>query len=110
MLQTTGYFQKPYEYLRCTFNNQKTHHSVWNYEIAEKQGHITPKPVELIENIIKHSSNEGGLVLDPMCGSGSTAIACLKLNRKYIGIEISPEYCKMAEARIEEEMKQGNLF
>jgi len=55
--------REEYEDLRFTFNNQKTHHSVWNYEIAKKQGHITPKPVVMMENIIKHSSKEGDVVL-----------------------------------------------
>ena len=112
-LQSTGYFQREYEDLRreyedlrYTFNNQKTHHSVWNYEIAKKQGHITPKPVTLIENIIKHSSNEGGIVLDPMMGSGTTGVACKRLNRHFIGIEKDPGYFKIAEARINEETKQ----
>jgi len=55
--------RQEYEDLRYTFNNQKTHHSVWNYEIAEKQGHVTPKPVPLIENIIYHSKQRRGYSL-----------------------------------------------
>ncbi len=48
-----------FESSRYTFNNQKTHHSVWNYDFDSKKiGHITPKPVALIENILKHSSNK----------------------------------------------------
>ena len=115
-LQTTGYFQHPYEDLRrdyedlrrdyedlrYTFNNQKTHHSVWNYSIARKEGHVTPKPVELIETIIEYSSNEGDTVLDPTAGSGTTAVACRKSNRHYICIEKEPEYCAIAEKRIAE--------
>ena len=84
-----------------TFNNQKTHHSVWNYEIAEKKGHITPKPILLIENILKHSSNENDIVLDPFTGSGTTLIACKRLNRNYIGIEMEEEYIQIAEARLQ---------
>lgn len=98
---------KPYSWVeekfweeRYVFNNQRTHHSVWNYEIAEKQGHITPKPVPLLENIIKHSSNEGDVVLDCFMGSGSTGVACKKLNRKFIGIELSEEYFEIAKKRI----------
>ena len=102
--------RREYEGLRYVFNNQKTHHSVWNYEIAEKKGHITPKPIELIANIIKHSSNPADLILDPFLGSGTTAVAAKTLGRRYIGIEISPEYCEIARKRIEntgiqEEMK-----
>ena len=123
-LQTTGYFQREYESLwleyerlrleyeglrleyedlRYTFNNQKTHHSVWNYEIAEKNGHITPKSIPLIENILKHSSNEEDIVLIPFVGGGNDCIACKRLNRKYIGYEINKEYCKIAEQGLEAE-------
>lgn len=45
--------RREYEDLRYTFNNQKSHHSVWNYDIAERVNHITPKPIPLINNILK---------------------------------------------------------
>ena len=92
--------REEYEDLRFTFNNQKTHHSVWNYEIAKKQGHITPKPVVMMENIIKHSSKEGDVVLDCFMGSGTTGVACKNLNRDFIGIELDEGYFKIAEERI----------
>ena len=93
--------RKEYEELRYTFNNQKTSHSVWNYEIANKTGHVTPKPVELIENIIKHSSNDNDLIFDAFMGNGTTGVACQNLNRSFIGIEKDPEYFKMAQERID---------
>lgn len=102
--------RKEYEDLRYTFNNQKTHHSVWNYEIAKRTGHITPKPVDMIENIIKHSSNAGDTVLDCFMGSGTTAIACIKNNRNFIGFEINKEYCELANARIDMECRQIKLW
>ena len=89
--------------IRYTFNNQKTHHSVWNYEIAKKNGHITPKSIPLIENILKHSSNEDDIVLIPFVGSGNECIACKNLNRRYVGFETNQEYYDMAEKRLEEE-------
>lgn len=95
--------RQQYESLRYTFNNQKTHHSVWNYEIAPKIGHCTPKPLPLIENIIKHSSNEGDIVLDPFLGSGTTAVACRNLKRQCIGIEKEGTYIKIAKKRLMEE-------
>jgi len=91
--------RREYEDLRYTFNNQKTHHSVWNYEIAERIDHATPKPAELIKNIIVHSSKEGNLILDPFLGSGTTAYCAKKLNRKCIGIEIEEKYCEIAAKR-----------
>ena len=89
-----------YESLRYTFNNQKTHHSIWNYEIAKKEGHITPKPIELIENIIKHSSNENDIILDCFMGSGTTAISAINTNRQYIGFELNETYFNIANNRI----------
>ena len=79
--------RQEYESLRYTFNNQKLHHSVMNYDAAPKQGHITPKNTDLLEYIIKTSSNKGDVVFDCFMGSGSTGIACINTNRKFIGIE-----------------------
>jgi len=67
-----------------------------------KGGHPTQKPVALFEYLIKTYTNEGDLVLDNCIGSGTTAIACIKANRKFIGIEISEEYCEIANKRIKE--------
>jgi site-specific DNA-methyltransferase (adenine-specific) len=102
-LQSTGFWQKSYSELdknRYTYNNQKTHHSVWNYEIASKIGHVTPKPVELIENIIKHSSNEGDIVLDCCAGSMTTAIACINTNRDFIVMEKDEKYFLLGSERV----------
>lgn len=62
--------------------------------------HPTQKPTEIMADFIKMSSKEGDTVFDPFIGSGTTAIACKLLKRNYIGCEISPEYCKIAEDRI----------
>ena len=97
--------REEYESLRYTFNNLKIHHSVMDYEIAKKQGHITPKPVDLLEYLIKTSSNEGDIVLDCFMGSGSTGVACMNTNRKFIGIELDNNYFNIAKQRIEEACK-----
>ena len=86
--------------MRFSFNNQKTHHSVWNYDIDKKIGHVTPKPLEMIKNIIKHSSNKGDIVLDCFMGSGTTAVACKELGRNFIGIEKEQEYIDLSTKRI----------
>ena len=62
--------------------------------------HPTVKPVALMKYLVKLVSRSGAVVLDPFAGSGSTLIACKKLNRKYIGIEREAEYVKIAEARL----------
>jgi len=92
--------RRDYDDQRYTFNNQKTHHSVWNYPVAQKVGHITPKPVELIETIIEYSSNEGDVVLDPTSGGGTTAVACHLTGRRYICIEKEEKYVKLARNRV----------
>ena len=93
--------RQEYEELRYTYNNLKEHHSVMNYEIAKKQGHMTPKPVDLLEYIIKTSSNEGDVVLDCFMGSGSIGVAWLNTNRKFIGIELNEKYFSIAKDRLE---------
>lgn len=76
------------------FNNQKTHHSVWNYDIAKRNKvHITPKPIDLLENILRHTTDENDFVLDCFAGSGSIGIASHNLNRKCILIEKEQKYC-----------------
>jgi DNA modification methylase len=50
--------------------------------------------------LIRTYSNAGDLVLDCCMGSGTTAIACLNTNRRFIGFELDPEYCRMAQARV----------
>lgn len=62
--------------------------------------HPTQKPVELLQKLIEKSSDQDDLVLDPFLGSGTTAVACKQLNRKFIGIELNPDYCKIAEQRV----------
>lgn len=75
------------------YRNLKTHHSIWNYDIAKRNDtHITPKPIDLLENIIKHTTDENDLVLDCFAGSGSLGIACLNTNRRCILIEKEEKY------------------
>lgn len=67
----------------------------------EKTPHPTQKPVDLLEYLIKTYTNEGDLVLDFTMGSGSTGVACMNLNRKFIGIELDENYFNIAKNRIE---------
>lgn len=62
--------------------------------------HPTVKPLKLMSYLITLGSRENDVILDPFLGSGTTCLAAKQLNRKYIGIEREPEYCKIAEARI----------
>lgn len=65
--------------------------------------HPTQKPVELCEYLIKTYSNKNDVVLDFTMGSGTTGVACKNLGRKFVGIELDPEYFKIAETRIKGE-------
>jgi site-specific DNA-methyltransferase (adenine-specific) len=83
-----------YEDLVPKFNNLKTHHSIWNYDMAKRcQVHVTPKPIDLLINIIKHVTDEGDLVLDCFAGSGTLGKACIETSRKCILIEKEKKYC-----------------
>lgn len=75
-----------------------------------KNGHPTQKPVALFEYLIKTYTNEGEIVLDNCMGSGTTAIACINTNRKYIGFEIEKEYYDLAIDRINKHLHTLNKY
>lgn len=68
--------------------------------IIGNKKHPTEKPVELMKILIENSSKEGNIVLDCFMGSGSTGIACIETNRKFIGCEIDKKYYDIAVERI----------
>jgi len=72
--------------------------------------HPTQKPVSVLEKIIKMASNERDLVFDPFMGVGSTGVASLKLNRRFLGIEIDKQYVKASRKRIKEIISKNKLI
>ena len=70
----------------------------------ERTGHPAQFPVALAKDHVITWSNEGDTVLDPFMGSGSTAVACIKTNRNFIGFEVNENYFELAKKRIEKEM------
>lgn len=81
-------------------NNGKQMKDVWSINLPKKEEkkfgkHPTQKPLELLKRIIRCSTNENDLILDPFNGSGTSGIAAYLLNRRYIGIEIEKEYCDL---------------
>lgn len=74
-----------------------------NHKDKKLYKHPTIKPLNMIERFINNSSNEGQIVLDPFMGSGTTGVACKKLNRNFIGVELDAEYFETAKKRIENE-------
>ena len=80
----------------------KYHSNIFEYALGlEKTGHPAPFPNLLARDQVTSWSNEGDLVFDPFMGSGTTAYVARALNRHYLGFEISPEYCKLIENRME---------
>ena len=71
-----------------------------NPKARERTGYPTQKPIELLERIIKISTNEDDYVLDPFCGSGTTLAAAKLLNRKFIGIDTNPEAIRLTSERL----------
>lgn len=72
--------------------------------------HPTQKPVALLEYLILTYSEKGELILDNCMGSGSTGVACKRLNRSFIGIELDEKYFELAKNRINDEIAQMNIF
>lgn len=74
--------------------------TIWEFASEGKTIHPTQKPISLMEEIVKTFSNEEDLVLDCCMGSGSTGVACLNTNRKFIGIELDEKYFDISINRI----------
>src|SRR3990167_10933314 len=81
---------------------------IWEFTQEMNNDHPAAFPVSLIDRIV--SSTNAKVILDPFIGSGTTAISAINFGRNYIGIDISPEYCKMAERRIEQHKSQGRFW
>lgn len=84
---------------------------IWEFTQEFKNSHPAPFPVALPYRCIESTNAE--IILDPFSGSGTTAVAAKELGRKYIGIDLSPEYCDLAETRLEGKMtfaKNSTLF
>jgi len=85
-----------------TIDNLWTNIEALGAHAAERLGYPTQKPLALLERIVSASSNEGDLVLDPFCGCGTTIHAAHKLNRKWIGIDITHLAIALIERRLKE--------
>ena len=81
-----------------------------NKNTGGKHEHETQKPVPLMVELVQLFSNFGDTILDPFMGSGTTGVACAKLGRKFIGIELESKYFDIACRRIDEAYRQPRLF
>lgn len=110
-----GQCYEPILYLnkgRRTINGKRLE-DVWDFDRvpSDKLVHQNEKPIPLLMQCILKSSNEGDLVFDGFMGSASTALACLRTNRNYLGFELDEDYFKVAQRRIKEEMlNQKDMF
>lgn len=110
-----GYFLPTYEVIyliaKPKFKLAKkanAYSDIWEIPQEMKNGHPAPFPVKLIDRIV--SATNGKIILDPFMGSGTTAISAINFKRNFIGIDISPEYCKSAKKRIKIHQAQAKLF
>jgi site-specific DNA-methyltransferase (adenine-specific)/modification methylase len=82
----------------------------WSTDTAEKNGHPCPKPLSWMLWAVNLASMSSHTILDPFMGSGTTGVACVKLGRKFIGIEIEPKYFDIACRRISDALRQPDMF
>ena len=77
------------------------HVAITSITSTKPEGHPCPRPLEQIRYLVDCFSEEGDLILDPFCGSGTTCVAAKMLGRKYIGIDVSPNYVEISRKRLE---------
>lgn len=112
-------FGKQYEFViyankgRAKFNDGVMRYTdIWRIprEVGTNQIHQNQKPIDIISRMLKIHTKENDLVLDPFMGSFTTAVACHKLKRKFIGAELDKEYWQLGQKRLEDEQNQITLF
>ena len=84
--------------------------NLWRIPRDAASDHPTPKPVGLMERMVACSTDDGGLVLDPFMGSGSTGVAAMNLGRRFIGGEVEPRWFDACCRRIEDAQRQARMF
>jgi len=103
--------ERIYQIQKPVIWNDLGYTSVWSVlPNREVSNHVCAMPTEIAERCIKISTKVWSPVLDPFMGSGTTGVACAKLGRKFIGIELEPKYFDIACKRIEDAYKQPDLF
>lgn len=83
--------------------------NVWKYKSGTAKVHPTQKPIELMIKLVEVSSDKEDIVFDPCVGSGTTAIACVKTHRHFIGIELEDEWYPLARHRVNQAV-QGDMY
>lgn len=96
-------------------NHGKQMKTVWTFQApgADEKifgKHPTQKPLKLLERIVMASTKEKDLIFDPFCGSGTTGLAAIKLNRFFVGCELEPEYVELSVKRIKQFLETKNQY
>ena len=113
MQRKPGGYRKPTEVQRKLSKIDKKDFNswfqqIWNITGASTRNHPAPFPLKLASRLVRMFSFQGDTVLDPFCGTGTTMVASLRYGRNSIGIDIDPEYCRMAARCLKKE--SSNLF
>lgn len=112
-------YGKQYEFIiyankgRAKFNDgAKRYSDIWSFPrvVGNEQIHQNQKPIDLLSRMINQQTGEDDLILDPFMGSGTTAVACHKLKRRYIGFELDEEYFNLANERLDAVKAQMSIF
>ena len=101
-----------FDSLKTTYHNERFPTSIIHFDkivAAGQTNHPTEKPVDLLRYLVLTYTDVGGVVLDSCMGSGTTAIACLKERRHFLGFELNKEYFNIAQRRIRLELQQPQL-
>ena len=101
LICTKGRFVTHSKNLRTIIDFKKVHYS--------KAVHPTEKPVDILEHLIIEPDYNPSVILDPFMGSGSTGVAAVNTNRKFIGIELDPDYFKIAQERINQALANKEI-
>ncbi|MCC6454168.1 MAG: site-specific DNA-methyltransferase [Caldilineaceae bacterium] len=86
------------------------HHAVWTQNVIRAEHHPTQKPLPLLKKWLAQFTNAGETIFDPFMGSGTTGVAALQMQRRFVGAEIDPAYFALAEQRISEVSMQPHLL
>lgn len=90
-----------------SYDDAKTYYiAPINHKDKKLYGHPTIKPLDITEKIIRNSSKENNIILDPFMGSGTTGLACLNINRNFIGMELDEKYFNIAKVRIGQRLEE----
>jgi site-specific DNA-methyltransferase (adenine-specific) len=113
MQRKAGGYRKPSEAQRDASRISKDEFNrwfqqIWNIPGASTKQHPAPFPLELATRLVRMFSFVGDTVLDPFCGSGTTMVAAFRTGRNSIGVEVDPDYCRMAARYLKAETT--NLF